>query len=95
MKGAPAPIRGALREALQAQGLGHLLHESRLRERWRELMGGKAARIAEMDSLKDGLLCVRVADAAWRSELHYQREALRKRANEILGMNVVKDVRLR
>jgi len=60
-----------------------------------ELMGNKAANIAELDSLKDGVLSVRVADASWRNELLYQRDALRKKANQILGFNMIKDVRLR
>ena len=95
MKSIPIPIQGALQETLQAQGLGHLLQEARLRDKWKELMGERAAQIAEMDSLKDGLLSVRVADATWRTELHYQRDALRLKANQILGTNSVKDVRLR
>jgi predicted nucleic acid-binding Zn ribbon protein len=95
MKSIPVPIKGALQETLQAQGLGHLLQEARLREKWTDLMGARAAGIAEMDSLRDGLLSVRVADAAWRTELHYQRDALLQKANQILGTNSVKDVRLR
>lgn len=92
---APVSIQGALLEALKTQGLALILHESSLRNQWTELTGEKAARIAELDSLKDGILSIKVADAAWRNELHYQRETLRKRANQILGVNVVKDVRLR
>ena len=95
MPGAPVSIQGALQETLQSQGLGHLLHEFRLRNLWTELMGEKAARIAELDSLKEGVLSIRVADAAWRNELHYQREALRRRANQLFGVSLIKDVRLR
>ena len=91
----PVPIQGALQETLRAQGLGHLLLESRLRSQWIELMGEKASRIAEMDSLKDGVLVVRVADSAWRHELLFQKDAIRKRANQILDAHTVKDVRLR
>ena len=91
----PVSIRGVLQETLQAHGLGHILLESRLRRQWTELMGERAARIAEMISLKDGVLCIQVTDAAWRHELHYQCDALRKRANNILGANTVKDIRLR
>ena len=88
-------IQGALQETLQTQGLGHILHEHRLRRQWTQLMGEKAAGIAELDSLQDGVLSVRVADAAWRNELLYQRDTLKKKANQILGFNMIKDVRLR
>lgn len=95
MVGAPVSMQGALQETLQRQGLGHILHEFRLRKSWTDLMGEKASRIAELDSLKEGVLSIRVADAAWRNELHYQREALRRRANQLLGVSLIKDVRLR
>ena len=86
-KGAPVSIAGALQETLQAQGLGFLLLEQRLRKRWRDVVGEKAESIAELDSLQDGVLRIRVADAAWRNELLYQCDALRQRANHILGGN--------
>lgn len=95
MGGSPVPIGGALQEALRIQGLGFLLHENRLRERWEEIMGDRAAGIARLESLKDFVLHVRVESAAWRNELHYQREAIRTRANGVLGANIVRDVRLR
>ena len=41
----PEAIQGLLQQTLKASGLGHLLHESRLRERWKELMGERAAKI--------------------------------------------------
>jgi predicted nucleic acid-binding Zn ribbon protein len=92
---APVPIGGALREALQSQGLGFLLHEGNLRRRWVEVMGERAAGMAELDSFKDFVLTIKVAQAAWRNELHFQRDAIRQKANEVLGAAVVKDVRLR
>jgi predicted nucleic acid-binding Zn ribbon protein len=91
----PEAIQGLLQQTLKASGLGHLLHESRLRERWKELMGERAAKIAEMESLKDGQLHIRVSDSVWRQELMFQREALRRKANDILGSSVVKEIRLR
>ena len=92
---APVSIGGALQEALQAQGLGFLLHEDKLRRRWSEVMGDRAAGMTELDSFKDFVLSIRVADASWRNELHFQRDAIRNKANEVLGTALVKDVRLR
>jgi len=94
-KGAPVSIAGALQETLQAQGLGFLLHEERLRKRWMEVLGEKAAQLAELESLKDFVLSIRVSDAAWRNELHYQRDTIRQKANQVLGGSVVRDVKLR
>jgi predicted nucleic acid-binding Zn ribbon protein len=95
MSNAPVPIGGALQETLRAQGLGFLLHENRLRENWEKILGAKAAQFAKLESLKDFVLGIQVGEAVWRNELHYQREAIRQKANEILGAEIVREVRLR
>jgi predicted nucleic acid-binding Zn ribbon protein len=96
--GNPVPIGGsggALQQVLQASGLGFLLHETRLRERWEEVVGGPAAKIAALESLQGFVLHVRVEGAAWRQEMHYQRDAIRAKANAVLGADIVREVRLR
>lgn len=98
MAGNPVPLGGAggaLQQMLQASGLGFLLHETRLRERWEEVVGGPAAKVAALESLQNFVLHVKVDGAAWRQELHYQREAIRARANAVLGAEIVREVRLR
>jgi predicted nucleic acid-binding Zn ribbon protein len=95
MGGSPVPIGGALQESLRAQGLGFLLHENKLREQWERILGGPAAKVAALESLKDFVLHVRVEGAVWRNELHYQRDAIRQRANEVLGADIVREIRLR
>ena len=95
MSNSPVPISGALQDALRAQGLGFLLHENRLRENWDKILGAKAAQIAKLESLKDFVLSIKIDEAVWRNELHYQRETIRQKANEILGADIVREVRLR
>jgi predicted nucleic acid-binding Zn ribbon protein len=93
--GSPVPIGGALQESLRAQGLGFLLHENKLREQWERILGGPAAKVAALESLKDFVLHVKVEGAVWRNELHYQRDAIQQRANEVLGADIVREIRLR
>ena len=72
MAGNPVPIGGsggALQQMLQASGLGFLLHETRLRERWIDVVGEGAAKVVALESLKDFVLHVKVEKAAWRNEL--------------------------
>lgn len=95
MGGTPVSIAGTLHDALRQCGLGFLLHEQKLRDGWERVVGGKAAAMAALETLRDGVLHVRVGDAAWRNELHYQREAIRAAANALLGAEVVREVRLR
>ena len=77
---------------LAEAGLGHLLHEEKLRKNWESLLGTRASAIATLEGLKGWVLRVRVESATWRNELSFQRENIRKKANEILGADSVKDV---
>ena len=77
---------------LDRAGLGHLVHEEKLRRNWGSLMGPKASGIASLESLRGYTLKIRVESSTWRQELHYQREAVRERANALLGGDLVKEV---
>ncbi len=83
-------LAGVMAEA----GLSHLIFEEKLRGKWTVLLGARASSIAELETCKDGILRVKVESATWRHELSYQREAIKKRANEILGVDFIKDVKL-
>ena len=94
-KGKPlAGISQVLGNVLDQAGLGFLAYEEKLRQHWTDLMGPRAAAIASLESLKGWTLRVRVESAAWRNELHYQKEALKRRANQILGAELVRDIQL-
>ncbi len=87
-------VSQVLEGILDRAGLGHLFYEEKLRGNWIGLMGPKAAEMATLESLKGWTLKIKVESAVWRHELSYQRETLRKRANQILGGDLVKDVML-
>ena len=82
----------ALSGVLEKAGLAHLIHEDTLRKNWEAVLGPRASSMASLESLKDWTLRVRVESATWRQELHFQREAIKKRANALLGAELVKDV---
>ncbi len=85
-------ISTAVRGVLEKAGLGYIVYEARLREHWAELMGARAVEMAELDSFRDFKLKVRVKHSAWRQELHFEREEIRLRANQILGLDLVREV---
>lgn len=91
-KGPMIGLNQALSGVLSEAGLGHLLHEEKLRRNWETLLGSRAADIASLEGLKGWVLRVRVESSTWRNELSYQRETIRKKANEILGADLVRDV---
>jgi predicted nucleic acid-binding Zn ribbon protein len=89
-----AGISQVLGNVLDQAGLGFLAYEEKLRQHWTELVGPRASAIAKLESLKGWTLRVRVESATWRNELHFQKDALRKRANELLGAELVRDIQL-
>ncbi len=77
---------------LNRNGMAHLLYEDKLRQHWTELMGQRASEMTQLESMQDWILRVRVSNASWRMELHYQKENIRHKANTLLGHEVVQDV---
>ncbi len=86
------PLSNALDQYLERSGLARFLLEERLRKQWSELMGAEAAKLAELVSLQDYRLRVRVANPVWRMELQHQRESIRIKANAVLGGELVREI---
>ena len=77
---------------LNRNGMAHLLFEEKLRKNWGAVMGQRASEMTELESMQNWVLHVRVQNASWRMELHYQKENIRQKANTLLGREVVQDV---
>ncbi len=69
--------------------------EGRLPDTWREVVGDDVAAITTELRLERRILHVRVQSSVIRSELFYQREALRDRINEISKVKLVNAVIIR
>ena len=93
--GGITPFRGALREALKEYGMERKVREHELLVRWSELAGAAIANHATPTRFRDGVLYLRVPDAAWRQELSLRRAELRKKLNEALHEELVTDVVVR
>ena len=55
--------------------------EGKLPDTWREIVGDRAAEITTELRLENRILYVRIQSSVLRSELFYQREALREEIN--------------
>jgi predicted nucleic acid-binding Zn ribbon protein len=70
------------------------VREHKIVTAWRELMGDKAAERAWPESLKDGVLRVRVVNSSWLHELSMLRHKVLDKITALLGNPpLVKDVR--
>jgi predicted nucleic acid-binding Zn ribbon protein len=62
--------------------------------RWSELVGPALAAHARVRSLRAGVLTIAVDDAPWATELRYLHDQLRARFDEVMGADVVREVRV-
>jgi predicted nucleic acid-binding Zn ribbon protein len=66
----------------------------RLADRWAEVVGDRLAAECSPASLEAGLLVVRATSAPWAAQIRFLAQAVRDRANEVLGEGAVSDVRV-
>jgi predicted nucleic acid-binding Zn ribbon protein len=88
------PVSVMVEEALQRYGVAKDVREHRIVTAWRELMGDKASERAWPESLKDGVLRVRVVNSSWLHELSLLRQTVLAKITALVGEPpLVKDVR--
>lgn len=87
-------LDSVLAEWIRENGLEKPLLEHRVVEQWGEILGKTIARYSRDIKIKDGMLRVRITNAALRQELFEQRFRLIQKLNDAVGGDVVKDIRL-
>ena len=88
------PIGEVLVDYLRENNLEQPLLERRLVAMWDEIMGPAVARLTRDVEIKDGVLKVKISSAALRSQLFECRFELIRKLNQIVGSEVIRDVRL-
>lgn len=59
---------------------------------WSAVVGAAIAARAQPQSIRDGVLAVRVQGAAWMQELQFAKEDIRQRLNAALGADRIRDL---
>jgi predicted nucleic acid-binding Zn ribbon protein len=76
------PLAEALQSYLKQAGLVRRIGQARVLEDWAELVGPQIAKVTQPESVgADGQLRVRVATAAWASELQLMTPQILARVN--------------
>jgi predicted nucleic acid-binding Zn ribbon protein len=88
----PQPLAAVLRDVIERLGYREGIDAARAVEAWPVLAGPTVAAVTESVRMRDGRLFVKVRSAAWRHQLHLQREGWRRRLNEHLGREVVDEI---
>lgn len=96
MKNENAQMLGTILSGIIRQhGLDKKIQAHSIPQHWEEIVGQNAAKVTKVKKLEHGTLIVEVGAPVWRTELMMRREEIRKKLNEKLGAEMVKEIVLR
>lgn len=87
-------IGDILPQYLRDAGLEKPLLERQIADRWSEIMGVTVARYTREVKVENGVLYLRLSNAALRSQLFEQRHQLIEKINTTIGGKVLTGVKL-
>lgn len=88
----PQPLGDILDNVLNRLNVGGKIDEARVVEAWAMLAGPQINKVTESVWMKGPRLFVKIRSAAWRQELHLQRQQWRDRLNEELEQELIQEV---
>jgi predicted nucleic acid-binding Zn ribbon protein len=83
-------VRGLLAESPMRRGVAL----GRLVRAWDRVVGPQLSREARPVGLEQGALLVAASDGAWAAQIRFLTEEIRRRANEELGAEEIRSVRV-
>lgn len=87
-------LDSVIAEWIRLNDLEKPLLEHRVLEQWADILGPTIARYSRDITVKEGMLRVRITNAALRQELFEQRFRLIRKLNDAVGGEAIKDIRL-
>ena len=93
-KRGPAPVAAVLGDLARQRRWGRRLEGAAVFGRWEQLVGPELARRCEPVRLVGGVLVIRAESQAWATEVSYLTGQLTERAEEVLGADLVREVRI-
>ncbi|MBN1154473.1 DUF721 domain-containing protein [candidate division KSB1 bacterium] len=82
-----------LNQVVKKYGLEEYILEGDIINKWNEIVGPKVARNTQVKRIENGVLVVKVKNDVWRNELTFYKIDLIKKINEMLGNQMIKDIR--
>jgi hypothetical protein len=88
------PIGAVLDSLAGGRSLASGLALGELGRRWAVVVGDRLARECSPAALEGGFLLVRASSAAWAAQVKFLAGEVRDRANQVLGIAAVREVRV-
>ncbi|MEE9911604.1 MAG: DUF721 domain-containing protein [Deltaproteobacteria bacterium] len=78
--------------ALKKRGMAGKLEENALFQLWPKAVGAQIAAQTQPESLRTGTLFVKTTSSVWVQQLHFIKEDIRRKLNELAGKQAVKEI---
>jgi len=86
------PIGEILFSTFKKKGLAVKLEENALFKLWPQAVGAKIAAQTQPDSLRAGTLFVKTTSSVWVQQLHFIKEDILQKINELAGKQTVQEI---
>lgn len=86
------PIGEILFSALKRRGLAIKIEENSLMKLWPQAVGPQIALQTQPDVLRNGTLFVKTTSPVWVQQLHFMKEDIRRKINDLAGKEFVKEI---
>lgn len=85
-------IDDILEKTLKKHHIPLKMEDRRLRDVWQQAVGSKIAAQTKPDCIKKAVLFVKVANSAWLQQLHFMKQEIIEKINDLLPAEPVKDM---
>jgi hypothetical protein len=80
-------------KALKRRGLAVKLEDNAILKLWPKAVGSQIAEQSQPDCLRGGTLFVKTVSSVWVQQLHFMKEDIRRKLNELAGKETIKEIR--
>jgi hypothetical protein len=87
------PIGEILYAALKRRGMAAKLEENAVLKFWPKAVGKQIAAQTQPGILRGGTLFVKTTSSVWVQQLHFMKEEIRRKLNELAGRVAIKEIR--
>jgi predicted nucleic acid-binding Zn ribbon protein len=86
-------IREILFATFKRMGMHAKIEENDLMKLWPKAVGTQISSQTQPDCLRSGTLFVRTISSVWVQQLHFMKEEIRQKLNDLAGKDAVKEIR--
>jgi hypothetical protein len=80
-------------KTLKRRGMAVKIEENAVLKLWPKAVGRQIAGQSQPDCLRGGTLFVKTTSSVWVQQLHFMKEDIRRKLNELAGKETIKEIR--